>query len=240
MNYGPNTLFGPHTLFTAARDGVLHELQRLIKDGANIEDRDGGPFDRTALFHAVMGDHVDVTRALLKNGADVMSIDSGGWTPLHAAVIFKSKECVSLLLEYDADVWAEQRFGSTPLHWGTFFDNFEMLRILISKAVAVPMTDYQTRVMQSVMKDAIIAGHNSCVKLLLVEAHVDIDYAMSTAEQYKRRVIIRMFRRELQRRKLCLAFGMGNVKRLGDNSLVRLLDVGVVDMIMKKFYVNPS
>ena len=62
---------------------------------------------------------------------------------------------------------------------------------------------------------------------------------MQTAKQYKRFVITKMFRRAALRRAKCVAFGLGNTKRLGDKSMVRSLDDGIVDMIMR-FYAKPS
>ncbi|KAJ1467055.1 ankyrin repeat-containing domain protein, partial [Baffinella frigidus] len=89
-------------LLTAARWGHFEEVRMFLKRGEDIEQR-GGSFDRPALFEAVMCNHYDVALMLLENGANVMSLDDGLWTPLHVAAHHNSMECASLLLDYGAD-----------------------------------------------------------------------------------------------------------------------------------------
>ena len=46
-----------------------------------------------------------------------MSEDKFGWTPLHSAVFFKSKENVALHITNGADVNVKDHLGKTPLDW---------------------------------------------------------------------------------------------------------------------------
>ncbi len=55
-------------------------------------------------------------RTELDGGADVMSRDEDGGTPLHFAAVFSNPANIQALLAAGADVMARTEDGSTPLH----------------------------------------------------------------------------------------------------------------------------
>ena len=63
----------------AANEGDVQTVQRLLKDGAdaNEKDIDG----RTSLHYAVSNGHVNIVNILLKNGADVTQVTNKGVIP---------------------------------------------------------------------------------------------------------------------------------------------------------------
>jgi len=70
-------------LCQAASDGALRYVQRLIKGGGDITlgDYDG----RTPLHLAAAGNHVEVAKYLIEQGADVNAVDRFGGRPLDDA-----------------------------------------------------------------------------------------------------------------------------------------------------------
>ena len=79
----------------AAARGRTEEVERLLEDGADIEER-GGPWKSSALQEAAVGSHELVVSILLENGASVTAKDTNGTMPIHFAT---SEEVVQLLCD---------------------------------------------------------------------------------------------------------------------------------------------
>ena len=71
-------------------------------------------------------------------GADVNAKDENGWTPLHHAATWDSKEIVELLIAKGADVNAKNDDESTPLHYA---ETKEVAELLIAKGADVNAKD---------------------------------------------------------------------------------------------------
>lgn len=106
------------SLFSAALDGDLVQLQTLLAAGADVNaaDADGN----TALHLAARQGHLDAVKALLAAGADVNAADAQGWTPLFKAAYNHELDCgfapvVQALADAGADVNARIFYGLTPL-----------------------------------------------------------------------------------------------------------------------------
>jgi ankyrin repeat protein len=84
--------------------------------GALVDIR--GLFKWTPLHAALLYGRVDITRWLLKNGADSNARTSGGsgWTPLHIAVHSMEVESILALLEHNADINTQCTEGRTPVY----------------------------------------------------------------------------------------------------------------------------
>ena len=59
-------------------------MKALLKRGASVEVE--GPYGRRPLHYAVMKSQLQVTKELLKYGADTMSADGSKMTPIHLAI----------------------------------------------------------------------------------------------------------------------------------------------------------
>lgn len=82
----------------AANNGDAQTVQRLLKDGADANDKDID--GRTPLHYAVSNEHVGVVNILLKNGADITQVTNKGNTSLHIATSKNYKEIVEVLLQH--------------------------------------------------------------------------------------------------------------------------------------------
>ncbi len=70
--------------------------------------------DHKVLGMAACENRVEAARLMLEAGLDI-TVDSGGYQPMHWAAWFGHPEMVALLLEYGAPLEATHRYGGTPL-----------------------------------------------------------------------------------------------------------------------------
>ncbi|KAF5137373.1 Ankyrin repeat and KH domain-containing protein 1 [Metarhizium anisopliae] len=94
---------GKSALMLASHRSDLATAKKLIDLGADLEakERDGG---ETALSYAVLYRHLDMTKLLVREGADVNQPLDGGFTALSVAADNNSPEIASFLLANGADV----------------------------------------------------------------------------------------------------------------------------------------
>eukprot|EP00043_Microstomoeca_roanoka_P020099 m.236861 g.236861 ORF g.236861 m.236861 type:complete len:215 (-) comp17106_c1_seq6:189-833(-) len=109
--------------------GASDTVQRLIKRGANVMEKDkSGAW--TPLHFAL---NVGTARLLIENGAEVMSSNSAGYTPLHMHARHGRLEVVQLLIERGAHLEAKNIKGKTPLHIASMTGQLEVARLLIER-----------------------------------------------------------------------------------------------------------
>ena len=108
----------PPSLWTATSQGRTKEVRRLLEEGAEDIEGNGGPFWNTPLCEAAYRGHVEILRLLLEHGAEMSSSRTGA-TPLHFAACHdpKRETVVQLLLDRGADVLSETDAGHTAEYW---------------------------------------------------------------------------------------------------------------------------
>ncbi|MBI5327091.1 MAG: ankyrin repeat domain-containing protein [Deltaproteobacteria bacterium] len=126
-------------LHEAAKSGSLAEVERLIKEGADVNAKNESA--RTPLHMATSKDiaelliakgadvHArndiagtplyqatskDITELLIAKGANVNEKDRDHWTPLHSAAMNGKKEVAEFLIVKGSDVNARNIYGYTP------------------------------------------------------------------------------------------------------------------------------
>ena len=124
---------------SAAAEGDLPELRRLLAADPELAKSTSGAGSRTPLWHAAAKGTEDAVRLLLEV-APVAALTADavvGWLSLHAAAIYAKAEVVRLLLEaaaaaaLKADGW-----GRLPLHWAAHCGDSEVVRLLVDAAPA--------------------------------------------------------------------------------------------------------
>ena len=155
-------------LHLAAVKGNLDDIERLLKEGANINEKDKG---MTPLAAAIDAKQVDAALLLIKMGADVTSIDRDRSTALHKAALSGLKKVVEQLIE-KVKVNSVDYYGRTPLHLAAANGHTDTARQLIKFGSNVNAVD---KINQSPLHVAIFQGHLDIVRLLVVDNKADID-----------------------------------------------------------------
>ena len=116
-----------NSLFNAIQGRDLELAKKLIKDGADIEERGGresGKRSATPLYYAAYNVDPAMTKLLLESGANVNAVDYQGEIPLHTAIYHSFPnveedgiEVIKMLIENGSDVNKVKSFPRklTPL-----------------------------------------------------------------------------------------------------------------------------
>ena len=126
-------------LWWAAKNGQLHEVERLLAQGANPNTPD---IDGEAPLHAAARwGRVGVVEALLAHGADPRVKSLYGLTALHISVLEAQADTTRALLRYRADVNVRDLFGKSPLHDAVLRGNLELIALLLESGADPMATD---------------------------------------------------------------------------------------------------
>ncbi len=162
-------------LMSAARNGHLAMVRRLVERGADVNEREKDS-KKMALDYAAENGHADVVAYLLAHGADAKAKTEDGGTALHSAAMEGCAEVVKLLLDAGADADAREDDGSpdgtSPLHWAAACGgSAETVRLLL-EAGANPNAVGDMQRNTTPLISAIAEERIEIVKLLL-EAGAD-------------------------------------------------------------------
>lgn len=123
----------------AAKAGKLDEADRLLWEGAGIDDRDGG--GNSALLHASARGHYDVVRMLANAGADPDLRNQNNATPLMHAASAGFGRVVGFLLAKGADFRARDRHGNDAMRFAASLDRVEVIELLAARNADAEGTD---------------------------------------------------------------------------------------------------
>jgi ankyrin repeat protein len=130
----------------AAMNGNKKELSSVIEamktSGGSLDAKDSD--GRTALMHAVHGEHFSCVRLLVNQGADINAKSFDGSTALHQAAYMNSRAAVGLVLGLGGDGLIKDNDGRLPLHWATNNSSSQCMEIMLDKVVDldVNINDY--------------------------------------------------------------------------------------------------
>jgi hypothetical protein len=161
-------------LWTAASLGQPEEVRRLLRGGADIEDK-GGIRESTPLREAFWNRHTEVARVLLEHGADVSGMNTHGETLLHKAVRGTQNEFVRLLLQHGSVVSVKNNFGNTPLHIAVLVNNTPMVEILLEHGADVSVRNNKGRTpLWGVVKTPELIQDDIYLSKYLQQCHIDV------------------------------------------------------------------
>ena len=162
----------PTGLVDAAERGDLPAVERLLEDGADVDERraDG----RTAVTAAALGDHVDVARALIAAGADVDLQDADRNNPLLVTGETGSVAMLREVLKAAPDFTLTNRYGGVSIIPASERGHVDYVRAVLDTEIDV---DHVNNLGWTALLEAVILGdggpaHVEIVRMLL-EAGAD-------------------------------------------------------------------
>lgn len=117
------------SLLDAAIDGQLAVAERLIAEGADLEQRSSN--DTTALLNATMHGHTKLAKMLIERGANVNCIKSPEEiTPLMIACSNGQDELIEVLLDADAKIAIKDNRENSCFHYACFASSLGIIKKL--------------------------------------------------------------------------------------------------------------
>jgi hypothetical protein len=128
----------PYKLIAAIQAGNFEEARRLVSSGANVNQKSPPPLDEphemeeaAALQWAVYREaSPEFIKFLLKNGAEVDSVDKYGSSALHHAAVRGNIEIVKILIDHGANVNLRNKRDRTPLMFAESMGHQEVIALL--------------------------------------------------------------------------------------------------------------
>ena len=140
-------------LHDAAADNDVTRLQRLLKQGAGVNSRDGQ--GRTALLVATHENQVAAAKALIEAGADVNAKDNIDDSPYLYAGARGLNEILQMTLSHGADLKSTNRYGGTALIPAAERGHVDTVQMLIDAGVDV---NHLNRLHWTALLEAVILG----------------------------------------------------------------------------------
>ncbi|HHI92372.1 MAG TPA: hypothetical protein ENK04_02490 [Gammaproteobacteria bacterium] len=156
-----------HPLYTAAYEGDLDAIKKLVNTGADIHQGKASK-GREALHLAAMSGHIDVVNYLITHGARIDERDDYGFTALHLAAWRNRVDVVDYLISQGADINDHNNSGGyTPLHIAALTGNATLIKQLINAGALV---DQKSAKGYTAMSYARKYGHRNAISLLKPKA----------------------------------------------------------------------
>lgn len=130
------------SLSYAIEFGMIQEALQLIKNGADVNQRD--KCGRTPLMAAAYKGCLQLIEPLIKKGAHLEAADDKGITALLYAVSYRSKEVIKVLLAQGANIRAQSKEGNTAFFAAISNQDSEIIRELL-KAEPKIIDEYNAR-----------------------------------------------------------------------------------------------
>ncbi len=156
-------------LMRAAKDGNIGGAEGLLKEGKDINERNGQ--DETALLYAAHEGQAGMVRFLLEHGAAIDAKAVNGITPLMEASALGHIDVVDILLHAGAKPNAQELRGLTALHFAAINGKSNAVRLLLMGG-----SDVNARAQGGVppLIEAASAGQTEIVSMLL-DQQADVD-----------------------------------------------------------------
>lgn len=154
---------GSTTILSAAENGCVAEVRRLLRIGARVDSKDRK--GREAMSLAAGYGHDVVVKLLLSKGAKVNAKDKGNRTALCWAARFGHESTARLLLENGAELDSKDKDNRTALWLAAWRGHESTARLLLEKGAEVDSKDKKTG--QTPLSAAVSEGYEALVELLI-------------------------------------------------------------------------
>ncbi|ACE05786.1 hypothetical protein Aasi_0363 [Candidatus Amoebophilus asiaticus 5a2] len=153
---------GRSALLTATHEGYEDIVLMLIRNGVNIEARNG--ILDTPLMMALAKGHINIAQILIENGANVKVRNRFGRTPLMYASQWGHLDIAQILIEKGANINEQDNIGETALMNAAREGHKELVELLIDGGAAINAQDHLG---QTALIYATIYGHVDIIDSLL-------------------------------------------------------------------------
>ena len=149
----------------------LHWLTQLII-ATYPEDIDAtGGYHKSSWIAAFYVGDIDVACSILRSGADINILDSGGANPLHRASQVGHADIVRFLLEHGADVDLLTKWQETPLVLASFVGDLHISRLLVQEGANV---NFRSQGDFTPLHISSVNGHLDLVRLF-IDSRAEMD-----------------------------------------------------------------
>ena len=161
-------------LCSAAWDGDLQEVRRLVEEEGEDPKRCVGVWGWTPLQHSAICGHLQVVRYLIEEQhCDPKCVDGDGWTPLHRSAICGHLQVVRYLIEEQhCDPECVDEYGWTPLYRSARYGCLQVVRYLIEEQHCDPKCVHVDEGVTPLHHSA-DGGHLQVVRYLIEQQHCD-------------------------------------------------------------------
>ncbi len=166
----------PLDIWTAAKHGLLKEVQAFIAEGVAVGACGKGKV--TALHEASEAGQLEVVAWLLKHGADPNARtipnpgENGGYSALHLAVQNGHEEVAKLLLKHGAKINVKMSDGATPLMVAAEVGRMGLVDMLVSSGASLTLRGPMKHIPFTM---ALVSGHLEIARYLL-EKGADVNH----------------------------------------------------------------
>lgn len=170
---------GKSLLHIAALQDSAHLIPLLQEKGLDINETDQR--GATPFLYAVKRDATASIKQLLKHGADPLTQEENGYSPLHIALQHNHVEIINILLDENAVVKSlnedhTKRDKYTPLMVATTHTEFAIIKQLIDLGANINDKDSQNRTVMSMVLANPHADDIEPIMEYLIEKGADIPY----------------------------------------------------------------
>jgi ankyrin repeat protein len=163
-------------LTAAAKEGDLTLINKLLYEGAKIDEPSSGKWGGTPLYWSLFDCKYEAAELLLAKGANVNLTDSFGSAPLYMAVCCENVDpsLIEHLIQKGADInYRNKSDGWTSLHYAISSRSDDVARLLIEKGANVNALadDGTTPLILAVKTDSVF------IAKLLLEKGADVDWS---------------------------------------------------------------
>lgn len=151
----PNA-YGRNPLIEAVFSNSLKKVSFLLKNGAVINRKSNGFGGVSAISEAVSGEHLEMVKLLIDQGADISITRDGGETVLLEAIRSeKSTAIVQLLIEKGVDVNRSNDDKQTPLMKAAQYNLPDIVKLLLDAGATKEGRDIYGRTALDVAKETV-------------------------------------------------------------------------------------
>jgi ankyrin repeat protein len=220
---------GRGPLHYTARNGDL-ETSRYLIEVRQIEVDFKDDNGETAFVYAAKNGHLRLCKFLLEKGANLNVRNKYGFTPLMYTVIYGHFNVCNLLIENGADINATDEDNNTALLYAAMYNLRHVAQFLIQMGADMDVRNLSG---STALMFICARGHLDLVKQFcfvgaqLIPTPNDIVFSEGTQNE-KQTAIINYLTLQPVRQVVITVLSASIVRRLGDDSLIKMLNIDLI------------